>query len=577
MKKKIIPVLVAIALIFVVVLVAVVPKILERYSYSKERVDLTEYFECEGDEARIMLHDELLSERALVRDGAVYFSYDTVAEYMEDRFYYNDTERVMKYTLPDHVETVFLDTDVVIKTTPDLSGQTAMENETLAHTAVFEEEGTLYLLADYVQRYCGMRYTLYSGEEPYRVQVFTEEDTVTTAAVQKATAVRRLGGIKSPILTDVAKGDEVVVLNRMETWAEVKTKDCVTGYIEVKYLGEEHETQRTSERDYAEPVYPRITRDHKIVMAWHQVMSADANGTLNEATANAAGTLNVISPTWFYVGGGADGVSVDNLATADYVARAHEKGFEVWALADDFTRSPDISGILSNSTVREALEIQLVSAALNAGVDGINIDFERISKECGVHFIQFLRELSILTHKYGLVLSVDNYVPEGGRGQYHLEDQGIVVDYVVIMGYDEHWSGCSEAGSVASIGFVERGISDTINMGVPADKIINGVPFFTRVWATDGGEVTSSAGGMQWAKDWVNNYGVGLIWDEITCQYYGELTSGGALYQIWMENAESIQVKLNVMNTYGVAGVSAWKLGYETADIWTVIAAYGNS
>ena len=182
-----------------------------------------------------------------------------------------------------------------------------------------------------------------------------------------------------------------------------------------------------------------------------------------------------------------------------------------------------------------------------------------------------------MTHKYNLVLSVDNYVPAGGRGQYHLEDQGIVVDYVVIMGYDEHWQGCSEAGSVASIGFVERGISDTINIGVPADKIINGVPFFTRIWATDGGEVTSSAGGMQWAKDWVNNYGVNLIWDEITCQYYGELTSGGKLYQVWMENADSLQVKLNVMNNYGVAGVSAWKLGYETTDIWAVMEAYGNS
>ena len=394
MKKKIIPVLVAIALICVVALVAVVPKILDRYAYSKERVDLTEYFECEGNEARIMHQDTLLTDRALVRDGAVYFSYDTVAAYMEDLFYYNDMEHALKYTLPDHVETVLLDTNVIIKTTPDISGQAAMESETLTHTAVFEEEGTLYLSADYVQRYCGMSYTLYSGEEPYRIQLFTEEDTVTTATVKKATAVRRLGGIKSPILTNVAQGDEVVVLNRMETWAEIKTKDCVTGYIEVKYLENEHETQRTSERDYADPVYPRIARDHKIVMAWHQVMNADANGTLNEATVNA-GALNVISPTWFYVGGGADGVSIDNIATADYVARAHDKGLEVWALADDFTRSPDIYGILSSSTMREALELQLVSAALNAGVDGINIDFEKISRECGEHFIQFLRDAQV--------------------------------------------------------------------------------------------------------------------------------------------------------------------------------------
>ena len=576
MKKKLIPVLVAIALICVVALVAVVPKILDRYSYSKERVDLTEYFECEGDEARIMHQDSLLADRALVRDGAVYFQYDTVAAYMEDRFYYNESERVVKYTLPDCVETAALDTNVVVRTEPALAGDDIRNEETLAHVTAFEEEGTLYLWADYVQRYCGMSYTLYGGEEPYRVQVFTEEDTVNTATVKKASAVRRLGGIKSPILTDVAAGEEVVVLNRMETWAEIKTKDCVTGYIEVKYLENEQEVQRTTGREYTEPVYPRIEREHKIVMAWHPVMSVDANSTFDSVTANTTG-LNVISPTWFYVTGGADGVSINNISDASYVARAHEKGYEVWALAEDMTLSPDLYGILSQTAMREALEKQLVNAALNAGVDGINIDFETVSKDCGVHFAQFLRELSILTHQNGLVLSVDNYVPEGGRGQYHLEEQGIVVDYVVLMGYDEHWAGCSEAGSVASIGFVERGIRDTIEIGVPADRIINGVPFFTRIWSTNGGEVTSSAVGMQAAKDWVNNYGVELVWDEITCQNYGELTSGGALYQVWMEDQESLQVKLNVMNTYQIAGVSAWRLGYETADIWAIIAAYGNS
>lgn len=575
MKKKIIPVLVAIALICVVVLVMVVPKILERYSYSKERVDLTEYFECDGDEARIIHQDSLLADRALVRDGAVYFQYDTVAAYMEDRFYYNETERVLKYTLPDCIETAALDTDVIVRTEPGLTGQDAGSGETLAHVIAFEEEGTLYLWADYVQRYCGMSYTLYGGE-PYRVQIFTEEDTVNTATVKKATAVRRLGGIKSPILTDVAAGEEVVVLNRMETWAEVKTKDCVTGYIEVKYLENEQEVQRTTGREYMEPVYPRITRDHKIVMAWQQLTNVDANSMFDGLTANAE-SLNVVSPTWFFVTGGADGVSINNISDPSYVARAHEKGYEVWALAEDMTLSPDLYGILSQTSTREALEIQLVTAALNAGVDGINIDFEKVSKECGIHFAQFLRELSILTHKNQLVLSVDNYVPEGGRGQYHLEEQGIVVDYVVLMGYDEHWAGCSEAGSVASIGFVERGIRDTIEIGVPADKVINGIPFFTRIWCTDGADVTSSAVGMQAAKDWVSNYGVELIWDEVTCQNYGELTSNGALYQVWLEDRDSLQVKLNVMNTYQIAGVSAWRLGYETADIWAVIAAYANS
>ncbi len=576
MKKKIIPVLVAIVLICVVALVAIVPKILDKYAYSKERMDLTEYFACSGDEARIMLQDELLEERALVRDGAVYFDYDTVTAYMEDRFYYNDTERVLKYTLPDHVETVSLDDDAaaVIKSVPGAAE--SAEIEVLMHAAAFEENGTLYLLADYVQRYCNMSYTLYGNGDPYRVQVFTSQDTVTGATVKKATSVRKLGGIKSPILTDLSAGEEVVVLNRMETWTEVRTKDCIIGYIETKYLQNEQQIERQELTAYTDPVYPRIVRDHKIIMGWHQVMNTDANATLDETVAHA-GALNVVSPTWFKLMGSGESLAIENLATPGYVAGAHEKGLEVWALAEDLTYDNDLYATLSSTPSRERLELMLVGAAVEAGVDGINIDFEHVSKECGPHFAQFLKELSILTHANQLVLSVDNYVPEGGRTQYHLREQGIVADYIVIMGYDEHWAGCSEAGSVASIGYVDRGIGDTIQAGVPADKIINGVPFYTRIWSTSGAEVNSSAVGMQAAKDWVSTYGVELVWDEITCQNYGELTSGETLYQVWMEDAESIQVKLNVMNSYGIAGVSAWKLGYETPDIWDLIAAYGAS
>lgn len=578
MKKKIIPVLVAIVLICVVALVEIVPKILDRYAYSKERMALTDYFECSGYEARIMLQDDFLEERALIREGAVYFDYDTVAKYIEDRFYYNDMERTIKYTLPDQVETVSLSgsrTEVMI-TVPGTEGTRTLESETLAHAAVLEEEGTLYLLADYVQRYCNMSYMLYGDIDTYRVQVFTMEDTVSLAQASDATSVRKLGGIKSPILTDLARGDELVVLNRMDRWAKVKTRDCIIGYIETKYLENEQTVTRKKLTDLVEPVYPRITRDHKIVMGWHQVMSRDANGTLGEVTANAH-ALNVISPTWFRLKGKGDDITFENLATADYVQRAHSAGMEVWALVEDIEYDNDLYATFSSTASRERLETMLVSAALEAGVDGINIDFESVSRECGPHFVQFLRELSIITHANGLVLSVDNYVPEGGRNQYNLKEQGIVVDYVVIMGYDEHWGANSGAGSVASIGFVERGINDTINRGVSADKIINGVPFYTRIWSTKGAEVKCSAVGMQAANDWVNQYGIKLEWDEGTCQYYGEITSSGTLYQVWMEDAESIQVKLNVMNSYGVAGVSVWRLGYETRNIWDLLAAYGMS
>ncbi len=572
MKKKLIPVCIAIVLICLVVIIAIVPKILNRYSYSKERMDLTEYFGVSGETAAIYLQDEKLSDTALVRDGIVYFTQDTVEQYMEDRFYFNQNEMVIKYTLPDAVHTVYLsgNADAYTVSTPD---GTAQENvvEFGYPIALYEGE-TLYLAADFVDDYCRMSYVLYA--EPYRVQVFTEDDQVTTAVVKKNMAVRKLGGIKSPILEDLEKGDSVVILNQMETWTEVKTEDCVIGYVETKYLDGIQEQLRVGTTQYADPVYPQITKDYKIAMAWHQVMSPDANSTLEAMTANAD-CLNTISPTWFYLQG--DEGDFVNIASADYVARAHNLGMEVWVLVEDITYDVDLYAVLSDTQTRLKLENNLVSEVLNVGADGINIDFEHVSSECGPHFAQFLRELSILTHKYNIVLSVDNYVPEGGSLQYNRAEQGLVVDYVVIMGYDEHWSGCQTAGSVASIGYVERGIRDTINCGVPATKIINAVPFYTRIWKTDGTQVTSSAVGMQAAQDWLSQYGISTEWDEDTCQNYGELLSGTALYQVWLEDSQSLQVKFNIMNNYEIAGTSIWKLGYETPDIWGLVAAYVNS
>lgn len=572
MKKKLIPVLIALVLICILGAMIVVPMYKEKYAYSKERVDLTEYFECSGEQARIMMQDSLLEERALIRDGAVYFDYDTVSFYMEDRFYYNEAEQNLKYTLPGGVETVWLSNpSVCMVHTPGMEETIAVNGEYAQPICFFEGE-TMYLLADYVQRYCNMTYTLYS--DPYRVQVFHIEDEVTTATVTKKTSVRRLGGRKSAILTDVSSGDEVVVLEVLENWTRVKTADCIVGWLENKYLKDEKTTVRKGTSDYQDPVYPVIQKDYKIAMGWHQVMAVSGNDTLGTVTANAE-ALNVISPTWFKLNDNEGGF--ENLATTDYVTKAHGKGLEVWALVDDFTYEVDLLEILSDTAKRERLELQLVAAALNAGVDGINIDFEKVSNSCGIHFVQFLKELSILTHANNLVLSVDNYVPEGGRNQYDLKEQGIVVDYVVIMGYDEHWAGCQEAGSVASAGFVERGIRDTINRGVEPSRIINGVPFYTRIWETTGGSVASSAVSMETAKEWISNHGIETIWDDETQQNYGERQSGESYFQVWLEDQDSLQVKFNIMNSHGIAGMAAWKLGYELPSIWDLVAAYVNS
>lgn len=186
--------------------------------------------------------------------------------------------------------------------------------------------------------------------------------------------------------------------------------------------------------------------------------------------------INVISPTWFALTDSEGNFS--SFASSAYVKRAHDMGIEVWGLIDNFSNKDavDTYELLSYTSRREKLTENLVNTALEYGLDGINVDFESISQDAGTHFIQFIRELSVTCRKNGLVLSVDNYVPTGYTDHYDRKEQGVFADYVIIMGYDEHYSGSPEAGSVASIGFVEDGIRRTVDQ-VPAEKVINAVPF----------------------------------------------------------------------------------------------------
>ncbi len=308
-------------------------------------------------------------------------------------------------------------------------------------------------------------------------------------------------------------------------------------------------------------------------MAFHQVFSQAANSTYDSYMADVKG-VNVIAPTWFRITDNEG--TLECFAGSEYVIKAHNAGIEVWAVVTDVDYEVDMGAILSSSEKRTKLINELIAYAQQYSLDGLNIDFETIGSDYGDDFIQFLRELSIQTHANNIVLSVDNYAPTASTMYYNREEQGLVADYVIIMGYDEHWGGSQTAGSVASINFVENGILNTLKE-VPAEKVINAIPFYTRLWKTEGGTVSSEAIGMDMAQNWVDTNGVELYWDNETCQYYGEIQKDNVLYQIWMEEEESIQVKLNVMDANHLAGVAEWKLNFERDSVWDCIETYTNT
>ncbi|MDO4293691.1 MAG: glycosyl hydrolase family 18 protein [Eubacteriales bacterium] len=559
MKKKLIPALVAVGLIVLILAVAAGTWLWQRYSYSRETADLDAYFGLETEQDVAVVRDQELTQiRGILQDGRCYLSLDAVHELLNERFYVDYNEKLLLYTLPDQVVEIGL-------------GEPTQDG----YTAAFEQDGQAWLALDYVKQYSDFNFTLYT--EPNRVVLTTSWGERQVAEVKKDTALRVRGGVKSEILTQLAEGDRVTVLETLESWDKVETGDGYIGYVEIRRLTEPETIVPEKDTGYEEPDYSGNVRDHRINLAWHQVTVEGANSTFPGVLDGVTG-INVISPTWYslYDNEG----TLDGIASREYVEQAHGRGLEVWALVDDFTHREDNGvdpqQVLAYTSKRRAVIDMLMSEAERCGFDGINIDFEKVTEEGGQDYIQFIRELSVRCREKGLVLSVDNYVPRNFNAHYEWAEQGVMADYVIIMGYDEHWGGSQEPGSVASLGYVTEGIEKMVQE-VPAEKVINAVPLYMRIWTTaEDGSVTSRAVGTQAAYDYLAQNGVTPVWDEQTGQNYASFETGDGLVQVWLEDEQSLAAKVEVMKQHGLGGIASWKLGFDEGrkNLWGVIGDF---
>lgn len=557
--KKMIPIVIAILLIIIVVGIYYGKTIFEKYSYSAERKDLYEYFEVIDDETvAIILNNEHIDEKGLLFDGVSYLDYDTVVKYFTGHFYANTVDDILLYTTA---------TDIVKTNISENCFQYTVSGVPyeVGYSPAIKKGDTLYIAVEYLKLFCYMDVQTFYG--PTRLVVYTEETSLNTAVTGRDTAARYQGGVKSPILEDLPEGTEIVVLEEMEDWAKVLTPEGTIGYTEIKcYESGSGKTISLSEPEIKLEYNP-MSLEGKANVAFHQVFSQAANDSFDSYTKNTEG-VNVIAPTWFRLLD--DNGNTESIGSKEYVEKAANAGMDVWAVWTDVDYDVNLGNLLDSEEERASLITQMISSALDLGVKGINIDFESVKEDQGEHYVEFLRELSIETHRNKLILSVDNYVPTASTYHYNRAEQGMVADYVIIMGYDEHWGSSQTAGSVASIDFVENGILKTLE-DVPAEKVINAIPFYTRIWKTENGSVSSEAIGMKDAAAWISENDVSMEWNGECCQNYGEFEKGGVLYQIWQEDSDSLKVKLEIMSNNNLGGVAEWKLGFEDSSIWSVI------
>lgn len=556
-KKKAAPVLVVLILIVLVGAAGVVSFLINRYKPGTEYMAGNEYFNLTDENSVALIQNgELLEEQAVLIGGEPYAAYTYVESQLNSCFYWDEETKGILLTTSGGVQTL-LPGDAAVAKTP--GGQPAVQQES---------DGTVYISLDVVKEYTDLDYAYYS--DPNRVVIRNEWDGVEQATVQSDTAqVRQKGGIKSLILADVQKGDTLLYLENLDNWCKVMTADGYTGYIQTEDISEPEAIEaRTAKKDS----YERITRDHKINLVWHQSTSTESNDAMAEMTAEMTG-VNVISPTWFSVTD--ETGTISSLASADYVKLAHEAGREVWGLVDNFNEAFDETTDLAYASVRSRIIEQLLAEAASCGMDGINVDFENL-KEAGIpHYLQFLRELTSAAHAQNLVVSVDTPVPQAYTMYYQRGEQARFVDYMIVMAYDEHFAGSEEAGSVSSLPFVQQAVEEMTRV-MPADQVICGIPFYTRVWTEKFGQsaITSEVLGMDGAKNYAKENQMTETWDASLGQNVATVETSDARYTIWMEDEQSMEEKLKVIQSADLAGVAEWKLGFECADVWSLISKY---
>ena len=296
-NNPLIPVLVAIALIIVIGGGALGSLLLSKYSYSDEKKDLNEYYNItKADEVAIVLQNEHIETKAKLSQGVYYLEFRSMQDLLNDRFYHDEAEGLLLYTTPTEIIRTEVGSNVYTV------GNETVETE---YQISFYEEENLYVALDYVRNYTNFSYETFST--PNRMQLTTQWPETTTALVKRKTQIRYRGGVKSDILREVGKGETVTVLEELENWTKVKTFDAFIGYVPSKVLKNQQTFVPSVEPNYVEPEYTSITRDYKINMGWHQVMSETANATL-ESAVMANSNMNVMP-------------SLTTLSSADAVSR----------------------------------------------------------------------------------------------------------------------------------------------------------------------------------------------------------------------------------------------------------------
>ena len=558
---------ITILLVILVVLMVAAVFISKRYAPSKVQTDLREYYnltadedenrlEAEDGELAIVLEDEVLSVRAFRLEEEIFVPFTLVKNNIDDRFYYDSNEDLIIVTTAN---------DIIKNRVSESILTVNGSDRDAGYTVSRELDGKIYLNIRFVDEFSAAQYSVH--EDPDRVYITYLEGNYEYGTALMHTYIRTMAKTKADYIQTVEKGDKLKILDDLGDWLEIIDESGCRGYIQAKAVTDIASEQVVS--DYQEAEYTHIDAGDDINMVWDAIYYYDSNYEIYNRAAEMTG-VDVLCPTWFTLAD--DQGNLNSYVCSEYITFARENGMQVWTTIEDID-GESCAGVIDYTSKRETLIANLIEQCLEAGIDGINVDFENISTDMGNDYIQFMRELSVACRDKGLILSVDTYAPYAYNSHFHFDELSKICDYVVVMAYDDYLGG-DEAGPCAGLPFVQD-VIETCAEQADLDRLIVGIPFYTRAWYEySDGSLGRDVYNMYDLENIEWNYGLTPEWLEDVGYDFSSYESGGATVKIWMENYNSINAKLELIKSYDVAGIASWRLGQETSDIWALLESY---
>ena len=485
----------------------------------------------------------------------VYMSEEDVRELFDENIYYDQQYNQIITTSDTKVATFVIDKNKCTINSSDVS--------LIAPAKKIGNE--FYLPFSEISKSVYNVETKYISETNTVVLVSLDRELV-YANSSKNNSVKYMPTSFSKTVDKIEKGDNVTVVKDDKTaengWTKVTTENGKIGYVKTSTLA--------NEKQIREKLNIEKQIEGNISLAW-DYFSEYASAP------QRTGTIKGVSPAFLSLQDGGKGNLVANVGTAgtNYINWAHNNGYKVWALLSNNSDKPTTTEILNDYKLREKLINNIVTAIVTFNLDGINLDFEYLNESDKDVYSRLVIELAPRLKELGKILSVDVTAPDGSPDWSLCYDRNVigdVADYIVFMGYDQNGVSSPKEGTTAGCDWVEANIKKFLGQeGVEASKIILGTPFYTRIWTENNGSVTSKVVNM---KNIASNIpdGTKTTWDDSLKQNYAEYEKGGKIYKIWIEDAKSLRCKLELVNTYNLAGAAYWEKDRETDDIWDMVS-----